>query len=573
MRLRTARACVTGLALATLAAAHAALAQTPVPTPAEVPPPAELSPPRVEAERAPDAAPSRPALPELAKPEDDLRLDVQAYTVDDDAPAALRAALPALTARFTGSARSFEDLANAVAEVTRFLQRDLGYYLGFAYLPQQDPGDGVVRIAVLEGRIDEVVLNWRDGLQVDRDVVEAYLARLRPGSVLLERDLERVVFLLNDLRGLRARFEVRAGRQPGTAALVVEVEPETRWSARAEVDANGARSLGRYRLGVLGQLNSPLGRGDGLTGTVLASNTGGLAFALLGYNTPIGSNGLKAGLSWSAVRYQLDRDAFPLDLNGTAQNLNVYGLYPLVRSRNLNLFALASTEYKAYEDRNLVSRSRKDISGAALGLTGDFRDSVLGGGVNTFELNLAGGSVRYRAGSARPVEDDQNFLKLGYGFTRLQDVITGRLLAYVAVRGQYANANLDTTEQFRLGGPEAVRGFSSGVGTGDIGTVVSLEARVLPPEAWFGRSAREWVASAFFDAGYVQFRYRPGPAVVGPASTNSATLTAAGLGLSWERPGGLALRLSVARALSGRDREVETADKLRINLRLSYAFN
>ena len=37
----------------------------------------------------------------------------------------------------------------AAAAVTRYLQRDLGFYLGYAYLPEQKPEGGVIRIAVL----------------------------------------------------------------------------------------------------------------------------------------------------------------------------------------------------------------------------------------------------------------------------------------------------------------------------------------------------------------------------------------------------------------------------------------
>ncbi len=55
-----------------------------------------------------------------------------------------------LTAAYVGKQRGFEDLVAAAAEVTRFMQRDLGYYLGYAYLPEQSPQDGVIRIEILE---------------------------------------------------------------------------------------------------------------------------------------------------------------------------------------------------------------------------------------------------------------------------------------------------------------------------------------------------------------------------------------------------------------------------------------
>ncbi len=541
-------------------------------TPPQVPRASELAPPRTP-ETNPARLPPQPAPPrELGKPEDDLRLDVQRYEVGADAPAELREALPRLTARYTGPGRSFEDLANAAAEVTRFLQRDLGDYLGYAYLPEQSPEGGVVRIAVLEGRLDKIVLEWSDGLPVGRDVVENYLSHLVPGNVLKVRDVERVVFLVNDLRGITTRFEVRAGSVPGTATLVVTPRPEGLWNSRADLDANGSRYMGRYRLGGLVQRNSPFGRGDGFAASVLASTTGGLAFALLGYNTPVGGDGLKLGASLSLVRYKLDEEASALELNGYAGTFNAYGLYPVVRARNLNLFALASYDRKAYDDRNLLNATRKNVDTLAFGTTGDFRDSVLGGGVNTFEFNVVGGRLEFPAG--RPANAaGERFGKFTYGFTRLQDLVTGRALVYLALRGQYGVNNLDNTEQFRVGGPDGVRAFAPGEGTGDRAWVGSVELRWLPPEALLGRNARDVVASLFYDSGHVRFQARPDAA--GDASNTAPTgdtFGAAGIGLAWVRPGAFALRLSVARPTAG-TAKAEPAKGTRAYLQGSVFFN
>ena len=569
-----------------LAGTGAAWAQTPpaatpepVRTPSVVPPASELAPPARPAEST-ATVPARPGPPrELGKPEDDLRLDVARYVLDDTAPAALRAALPRITAAFVGPQRSFEDLVNAAAEVTRYLQRDLGYYLGYAYIPEQSPetqpGGSTIRIAVLEGRLDRVILNWRNGIPVDREVVEAYLARLKPGSVLKVRDVERVIFLVNDLRGMTARFEVKAGSLPGTATLVVTPSPEQRYAGKIDVDANGAKALGEFRIGGLAQMNSPTGRGDGITANVLASTTGGLGFALVGYNTPIGSDGFKVGASLSAVRYQLDKDQFPLDLNGTAATFNAFALYPVVRSRNLNLFTLGSLEHKAYTDRQglVDGRTRKTVDALALGVTGDFRDSLLGGAVNTFDLNLSSGQLRYPEGRNPALDDDERYTKLVYSASRLQDWITGRALIYLNVRGQYAVNNLDTTEQFRLGGPDGVRAFATGEGTGDLGVMASLELRLLPPESWFGRAARDMVFSLFADGGYVQYRYRQRIVNETNVTKNSGVFSGVGLGLSWVQPGAYALRLSVAQPTGGTTRGGEKIDKTRAYLQATMFFN
>ena len=571
------------VALAGLVISGFGWAQT---TPPAVPRADELAPRQVLPSSTATVPDSPARLPrEIAKPDDDVRIEIRRFELAAAAPAALQAKLAELTQDLVGPDKGFEDLNTARVRITRFLQSELGYYLGYAYVPEQEFRDGVVRIAVLEGRLDKVILRWPEkDLPVRREVVQAYLDRLQEGSVLLVRDVERVVFLVNDLRGMRARFEVQPGSRPGTASLVVVPEAEARWSARADADANGSRFLGAYRLGGLVQWNSPFGRGDGITANALVSTTQGLAFGLLGYTTPVGSNGIKVGGSLSAVKYQLDKTTFPPDLNGTAITATGYALYPLYRARNLNMFLVGTLEHKQYEDLQEAadSRSRKTVDTLAVGLTGDFRDAALGGGVSTYDATLVAGQLRYPDGRPGGLEDAPSFTKLTFGYSRLQDMLflvpslqdkhSGKLLAYMSLRGQLAMDNLDTTEQFRLGGAEGVRAFAPGEGTGDSGAVLSLEARLLPPESWFGRIANELVLSVFVDAGFVRYRQKL-PATGRGTEPNTASFTGAGVGVSWVRPGEYAVRLSVAAPLSGTPRSDTRERSARLYLLASKFFN
>jgi len=585
-------------------AAQTAPNAEPLRTPSVVPSASDLAPVRVVPPALNDVSVPPAAVPrELGKPDDDVRIDILRYEVDASAPAALRARLADLTKDFVGKNRGFEDLNSARVEVTRFLQSELGYYLGYAFVPEQDFRNGVVRIAVLEGRLDRVVLCWPGkplpaacprpsatpgkaalALPVREDVVRRYLDRLQAGSVLLVRDVERVVFLVNDLRGLRARFDVQAGSRPGTANIVVTPEPEAVWSGKVDADTNGSRFLGEYRLSGLVQMNSPFGRGDGFTANALVSNTAGLAFGLLGYTSPVGRDGVKVGGSLSAVNYQLDKTIFPLDLQGSAVNTAVYALYPFIRSRNLNLFTVGSVEHKRYEDKQVEagSKTRKTVDTLSLGVTGDFRDAVLGGAVSTYDSTLVTGQVKYPDGRPGGLDDAPSFSKLTVGYSRLQDLQflipsmtdrkSGKVLAYVSLRGQMAFDNLDTTEQFRLGGPEGVRAFAIGEGTGDEGMVLSLEARLLPPESWFGRISSELAVSAFFDAGFVRYRHKLSAAALA-SLPNTGTFTGLGLGVSWVRPGEYAVRFNLATPLSGSPRSDPLERKARLYLQATKFFN
>jgi hemolysin activation/secretion protein len=493
-----------------------------------------------------------PVPRELGKPSDDIALDVSAYQVDglNEVP---RDVLDKLTAPYVGKARSYEDLVDAAAAVSRHMQRELGYYLGHAYLPEQAPKDGVIHIAVMEGRLDQVLLQWPEGMLVQREVIERYLARLRPGEILRVRDVERVVFMVNDLQGIRARFSVKAGRYPGTASLVVSPQGESRLSGKGEFDTYGSRYSGTGRLNVVGTVASPLGRGDGLVLNAMSTVTGGMAFGLISYVLPLGSDGLKVGVSASKVTYQLDKDAFPVGLNGEATAGNLFGLYPLVRSRNLNVFALSSFEHKAFDDRREVGlNTRKRSDDFQAGLVGDFRDNMLTGGVNTYELTGLMGRLTYQEGFV-PTDTPERFQKVTLGYSRLQNLVSNRLLLYVRYKGQRARQNLDTTERFSLGGPTGVRAFAPGEATGDEGDLFTAELRFLPFESWFGRVSREMVFSAFYDVGHATFRHDPSlPSISSlPGSANTTTLSGIGLGAIWDRPQSFGLRLNLSWPIRG----------------------
>ncbi len=491
---------------------------------------------------------------ELGKPEEDIRLDVSGYQIDGLAEVP-PATLQELTAPFVGPQRSYEDMVNAAAAVTRFMQRELGYYLGYAYLPEQDPQGGKVHIAVMEGRLDQVILNWPDNMLVQREVVERHLARLTPGEILRVRDVERVVFLVNDLQGIRARFEVKAGRTPGTASLVVTPSAEEAFSGKVEVDTFGSRYSGTSRYNLVGTVASPLGRGDALVLNLMSSFSGGMGFGLVSYAMPLGADGLKVGTSLSKVNYKLSKDDFPVGLSGNADAVNVFGLYPVVRSRNLNVFALGSIEHKEFADRRQIGLDTfKRTLDTQLGVVGDFRDNLLTGGVSTYEVNWVQGRLSYQGSQLNlPTDTPTHYNKLNLGYSRLQNLVSNRLLLYVRGKGQLTTQNLDTTERFSLGGPSGVRAFAAGEGTGDEGGLFTAELRFLPLDSWFGRVAHEMVLSTFYDFGRVNFRHDAAAAALTtlPGSPSSAVLSGWGVGAVWDRPQSFGLRLNLAWPING----------------------
>lgn len=544
-------------------------------TPPQVPTPSELAPRPAPPATDPAALPPRDtgALPrEIPRPSGQLRLDVRAFEVAADAPAALREALPRITAPYVGPGRGYDDLAGAVAAVTRFLQSELGFYLGHAYLPEQAPRDGVVRIAVLEGRLDRIEIDAPEDSPVRPEVIERHLAALRPGEILLVRKVERAVLLVNDLRGIVARFEFAPGATAGTARLRVLVQAQPRWSARAEADVNGSRFLGRTRLGGGVTVASPLGRGDGLSLSALASTTGGLKFVSAGYTAPLGGSGLKAGASLGWARYRFDDEQFPLGLTGWSVTAGANLLYPVVRSRALNVFAIGTLEHKRYADRQEVLGlvTRKSADTLSIGSSGSLHDDLLGGASSTYDASATVGRMRFEEGQP-PAEDDRDFRRASFALSRLQGLVDRRLQAYASLRGQWSFSNLDSTEQFRLGGPDGVRAFAPGEGAGDSGVLLSAELRwLLPAAPALATGPADAVLGAFYDVGRIRRRHDPSRSV--QAGPNSASFSGAGISLGWAMPGRFGLRASLAWPLHGTPTSDTAPRRPRLYLQASLGF-
>lgn len=489
--------------------------------------------------------------PELGKPLNDLSLTVTAYRLEGLDPQ-YEQAIQARLQPYTGPSRSFEDLSSAAQIVTAYLQSEAGLYLAYAYLPAQDIKEGVVTIQVLPGVLESVEVNWpAQPLRVDRDIVESHLNRLTPGTVIRVSEVERVVFLLNDLRGIRMSFAIKPGTQPGKAILVATPSNDKALTGSVGFDANGSRFAGTYRGIASMSWESPLGLGDSLSASHLQSETGGLDFTLLGYTLPVGSNGLKLGANISSVNYALNDNDFPLGLNGDAESLGVFALYPLVRSRNLNLFALVGYDKKEFTDRRSLAglETVKELDSYRVSVSGDARDSMLGGGLNFFSLAIEESDVTYPAGVPFGLDDERKATRVNYSLGRLQSVVPGQLMLWGFARGQHALDNLDSSEQCSLGGATAVRAFAQGETSGDSCDLLTLEVRYLPSASWLGSSAREMSLNFFYDQGRVRFRK---DASARPAGfDNHAELAGYGLALAWDRQNAFTFNLSLAWELAG----------------------
>ena len=408
------------------------------------------------------------------------------------------ATLQALLADLTGAALTFPDLRAAADRITAYYH-DQGYVLARAYLPPQDIGAGIVRIAVLEGRYGEIGLRNRSRA---RDaVLEQALFALRPGDAVQARELERALLLLSDLPGVAVKGTLQPGAETGTTSLLVDAVAGPLVFGSVDADNFGGYYTGEYRLSGSIGVNNPLRLGDQLNLRLLGSD-GGQRYYNAAYQLPLGSGSTRVGMGVSSMRYELGRRFEPLGAHGRADVSTVFIQHPLVRTRRASLRLQLQYERKRLSDSMELFEisSGKRIALWTVALDGSGEDGWLGGGRTV--LQMSHGRGRLRLGDPQAERDDRHtvraagwFAKTNLSASRLQQLV-GRLQLYARLDAQWASKNLDSSEKFSLGGPYGVRAYPLGAASGDEGWLAGAELRY--------QLAPGWQLSAFADRGSVR---------------------------------------------------------------------
>ena len=425
--------------------------------------------------------------------------------------------------------------------------RENGYLLARAYLPAQDIREGVVTLVVLEGQYGQIKLNNTSTLnsQVPKDV----LAGLNYGDVIALQPLEERLLLLSDMPGVGIRSSLVPGSALGFSDLLVDVLPGARISGSVDADNAGNRYTGEERIGGTVNWNNPTGTGDMASLRVLTSGHG-LRYGRAAYQWPMGRG--RVGVAYSDLAYRLGREFADLKANGHARTATLFGTYPLVRSRQNNLSAGLSLEAKSFQDRLDAEPSQTDKRAhvAVASLYGDQRDSLGGGGLNTYWMALSAGSLDIKTPAAlardsASARTDGSFSKLGFAVSRLQRA-SPSISFFAGLSGQVAAQNLDISEKMELGGMNGVRAYPEGEAYADEGALLTLEVRKQLDVS--AQSVGQVHLAVFMDAGTVKLHHQ-----AWAAGAQRRHLSGAGLGVYWTQVRDFSVRAFYARKLGSED--------------------
>ena len=397
--------------------------------------------------------------------------------------------------------------------------RAAGYPFARAFVPAQKFGDGVLEIVVVEGRYGQVRAT---GSSRFVPAAEDFLSALVPGAVIESASLERATLILNDQPGIRTAPVIRPGQEVGTGDLDIAVSATPAFKGELGLDNHGSRYTGAYRTRASLQWDSPFMLGDqiNLRGNV---SDEGQWLGSLGYALPLGTSGLRANVAYAHTRYALAKEFASLDATGTADISSAGVSYPLLRSTRSNLSLSGTYQYKKLDDRQGATNSRSGKKSSVLPLTLQFdhRDNLGGGGVTYGSLGYTTGRLNLddalKAADAASARTQGSFHKWNLDVARLQATSLDSLSLFGRVSTQSASKNLDSSEDFGLGGANGVRAYPSGEGFGDAGWLVQLEARY---------QIERFAPYAFYDAGHTRVNKN-----VFAAGSNERDLAGYGVGV------------------------------------------
>lgn len=437
-------------------------------------------------------------------------------------------------------------------EVTAMLQRQ-GHLLARAVLPPQDITEGVVTIQIVEGVLEGVTFNRGKDVRAKEDRLLAIAETRIDADSVTKGNLEAALLHMNDHPGVTARAKLTPGVTPNSSRLIVDVQQTPVFSATLSGDNAGSTSSGRPQVNGAVTLADVTGYGD-LT-RLFASVSEGQKFGSISLSAPLGASGFAINTTYSYLNYRnIDATGSALGLNGHAHFVSSGLDYSLIRSRDLNLHLTVDLDWKALVDDSVVGRlqDKRSLS-SSIGINGDMRDAFLGGGLTGWSLGWTYGDLDLSREASALAADQASlktqgqFHRLNASLARLQD-LPGNFSLFARAYGQWANKNLDSSEDFALGGPYGVRGWPVGEGRGDLGVLGTVELRYdAPISAQYG--ALQF--AGFLDAGHVWVNKNPGGlAALNACGCNDFSLASAGVSARWRRKE-LSLSATYAHGLGG----------------------
>lgn len=364
-------------------------------------------------------------------------------------------------------------------------------YLASIQIPSQEIADGTLQLVVVTARITEIRV--QGDLGHFRKALEPRIAAIRALENPTEREIERLLLLIDDIPGVSLRLTLKpAGTVPGEVIGDLFVSTES-MTALVNFQNAGSRQLGREVISARAEYYGLTGLADRTS--VTFSNTVQFKEANIlqvGHDFGLGNKGLRIGFRASYALSNPDLENFDLRSRSLVAGVDVS--MPIVRSVNTNLTATGGFEILNQQTqlvngatRSPLTRDRTRVAFARL------NGEILGRQQDGSERWHIGGSLELRQGLDLFGATKRGVPTGGFGPSRdtgdpKATVVRGSLDAGVflipqfslngSVFGQWSNNALLNLEEFSIGTLTYGRGYDPGATSADRVIAYRIEPRV-----------------------------------------------------------------------------------------------
>jgi hemolysin activation/secretion protein len=346
------------------------------------------------------------------------------------------------------------------------------------------------------------------------------------------------------------------------------------------VDDSGSRSTGfiKSTLGV--NFDQPFKKGETISIRQTHTNGGGSDYFEIGTRFSFKKDKSILAFRAGAMEYDVGQQNASLDPTGNSDFIEANFITPIFKSNDLNLNIGLSTIRSSYiEKRASIRKVDKIDNRADLAIYYDFYDQIFNqsGTIGKFVL-----SHGYMDLSNNADDVDQKVTGAGGSFSKVVaqlnrlEKITEKNNLYIRLKGQYALDNLESAEEFSLGGLYNVRIYPNSEGGGadnaDSGYVINFEL-----EHNLNKNIKVF---AFYDFGKIQiYKDIPAGSLTGTGGfktyKNEYNLKDTGLGAEWGMIQGTKINILWAHKLGnnhGRRNDGTNFDRTNMNDMLRFGF-
>lgn len=437
---------------------------------------------------------------------------------------------------------------------------DKGFVTARAYLPEQTIENGVIKVALLEGRVGDVTV---EGNRWTKEVHIKDRLDMNEGEIFNIQKLENNMLVYNRYNdGIMIKGDLTPGQKTGTTDVKINAEEKAPYHLTVVADNAGRKTIGKHRAGLVAAHDSLFGYRDRLTAGLYANRYSQTPF--VDYNIPVNRYDGRVGVSFSHNKAEIGHGNYKeFNIESRSQNYSIYYSHPIIRELHKELNSTTSFTYK----RAVTSFDGNDL----------YEDKIpeIKTGLN-FRYDTERG-IWYLAQSvsyAAPwFQSRIDYWKFEGSVTRLHD-FGHRILGYFRGNYQYIPQDIiPYADQMSAGGFGTVRGYSQGLLTAKSGYQLGAEIYFpLGPEEILIKDkpyrTDEYVRPFVFTDYAALYPYK-GSGAGAEGFNNSDVLLSAGAGLRFQLPYDIAFK--VAYGVPLRHNRYETHHGGDWSLELSFA--